>query len=94
MSAPLDSHPRRDNSISGSGLIYTYIHKRDAELKEDGGCCPPPLPDPPKLAGEHYTVTYDREEKGGCLMMLEIIGYLFLIWLYFHILAVLLSFFL
>jgi hypothetical protein len=94
MSSLLDSHNRGDKPISGAGLIYTYIHKKDMELKEDGGCYPPPLTDPPQPAAEHYTVTYDREEKGGCLMMLEIIGYLFLLWLYFHVLAVLLWFFL
>jgi len=40
---------------------------------------------------EHISVTYDRSEKGGCL---AIFGYICLLWVFFHFLAVFLRFFL
>jgi hypothetical protein len=40
---------------------------------------------------EHITVIYDRSDKGGCL---SIIGYICLLWVFFHFLAVFLRFFL
>ena len=76
-------------STEGTGLVYTYIHKKDAKVVKvaEGNHSPEPDTGP----DVQYTLTYDRDEKGGCL---SILGYLCVLWVYFHILAVFLRFFL